>query len=78
MSSMWDSEDGEVSESVSVSLPPMVWAEVCAALKVYMHTCGKAAPVSARDALAALREIDRVMLGADDLAPPDDLLGGEA
>lgn len=65
-------------ETVGVTLAPMQWAEVCAALRHYVG-CeqdggARLYPASQADALAALREIDRVMRAADDPAPPDDVL----
>lgn len=65
-------------EAVGVTLAPMQWAEVCAALRHYVGCEAEGGahgyPASQADALAALREIDRVMLGADEPAPPDDVL----
>jgi hypothetical protein len=69
--SEFDEDDG----TISVALPIMSWAEVCAALKHYIATGTKDAPVSRRDALESLREIDRVLMGKDEQAPPDDVLG---
>lgn len=62
-------------DSVTVELPPMVWAEVCGALKDHLKTEeARNAKASWRDGLYALQEIDRVMRGAEEHAPPDDLL----
>jgi hypothetical protein len=72
-----DEEDEDVEQGidlVEVSPPLMHWAEVCAALKDYVRNA-KGAPASQRDAIEALQEIDRVVRGADEAAPPDDLLG---
>ena len=65
----------EREDLYTVGLPFMVWADVCAALQLYINEGCKEAPASRRDALFALREIDRVMLGRDELAPPDDVIG---
>lgn len=70
-----DSDD----DGVAVVLEAMQWAEVAAALKIYIASEHmKAAPMSRRDALAALLEVDRVMRVADETAAPDDVLGGPA
>lgn len=59
---------------VPVSLSVWQWAEVCSSLRERLRS-GRGMPhVNRRDAMAALLEIDRVMLGADELAPPDDVL----
>lgn len=69
---MSDQED-DIDGGIEVSLPLMTWAEVAAALQLYVgHESTKA---SRRDALFALREIDRVVMGKSEQAPPDDVLG---
>jgi hypothetical protein len=73
-----DEAETEEGEGIAVRLEPMEWAEVAAALKHYIATGVKGAPSSRRDALHALRTIDRVMMGTDDLPAPDDVLGGES
>ena len=72
---MSDTESDDDNLDVAVTLGVWQWAEVAAALKVYLDSeVMKGANNSRRDALYALREIDRVMMGADEQAPPDDLL----
>ena len=66
----------EGAESVFVGLSVMQWAEVCASLQHYVRCAATGLPASQGDAIAALQEIDRVMRGASDVAPPDDILGG--
>jgi len=61
-------------DEVTISLPPLVWAETAAALKDYIREGAQGRSVSQRDCLTALQEIDRVMRGADEPSPPDDLL----
>lgn len=66
-----DDED----DRISVSLDVMQWAEVCSALRAYVKDPDmKGAKASRRDALYALREIDRVMMGKAELPPPDEVL----
>lgn len=65
----------EEDELVAVSLTVMAWADVCAAFQGYIREGARGAPASQRDALFALGEIDRVMRGAAEHAPPDELLG---
>lgn len=70
-----DDQDDDIAP-VTVTLDLMVWAEVCAALQLFVsHESTRECPASRRDALYALREIDRVVMGQSEQAPPDDVLG---
>ena len=65
-------------ETVAVSLSPWQWAGICSELKHALKGDRlKHYKRSWADSLSALQEIDRVMRGADEPSPPDDLLGGE-
>ena len=69
-----EDEDGE-DEPLEIGLGVMGWAEVCAALKHYVQTACKGAPASRADACRILQRIDQAMMGRDEPAPLDDLLG---
>jgi hypothetical protein len=60
-------------EKTAVSLDTMQWASVCAALQCAIKST-EVPPREKADLLSSLREIDRVMRGADHPAPPDDVM----
>lgn len=72
---MDEAEDEVESELVEIGLDVMEWGEVCAALKHYIQTGCKGAPASRADAARILQRIDQAMMGSDEPAPLDDLLG---
>lgn len=59
----------------TVKLPWSVWLEVYCALQHRFHALPPQYRDSRVNSLYALREIDRVARGAEELPPPDDVVG---